>query len=199
MLASPALADKAVISNHELMDKLAAEVARELMNSVSSDIGMGHVTLVPQEKGQHYDFVNHVFTRILTWTGHKVYSPGAQKGGEGSMLRFEYWVLDFDLSYPKIYRSYLIGGKKVKRSADVKLLAKLIDPSDESVAWIGEASRSHEDQFAYKLLPDVEAGMFAFTKPPRTTTKWGKLVEPVVVGGILVGLIYLFFSNQNDS
>ena len=43
----------------------------------------------------------------------------------------------------------------------------------------------------------VEAGLYSFTKPERETKKWGRIVEPVVVSGIIVGLIYLFFSNQS--
>lgn len=203
IVAQPAAADEAVITNVEVMNKLATEIVGELIGSVPANVGMGDVILVPHATGEPYDFVEHVYTRVLTDGGHKVYAssasaPGAAPRGNQA-LRLEYWVLDFDLSYPKIYRPYLIGGKKVKRSADVKLLAKLLDPADDSVVWIGEASRSYKDGFSYKFLSEVETGIYAFAKPPQSTTKWGKLVEPVAVGGILIGLIYLFFSNQNDS
>jgi len=77
------------------------------------------------------------------------------------------------------------------------LYAKLLDPENEAVLWVGEAERSHEDQFPYHLISQVEEGVLGFTKPPHQTVKWSKIVEPVVVSGIIVGLIYLFFSNQS--
>jgi hypothetical protein len=72
----------------------------------------------------------------------------------------------------------------------------LVDPTDQSVVWIGEAERSHKDKFSYGDLEEIEAGSFMFTKPEQKSTSWGKVVEPVVVSGIIIGLIYLFFSNQ---
>ncbi len=65
--------------------------------------------------------------------------------------------------------------------------------------WVGEAESSYEDSFPFGRISEVEDGAFAFTKPPRDGTNWGKIVEPVVVSGIIVGLIYLFFSNQTDN
>ena len=61
-----------------------------------------------------------------------------------------------------------------------------------------KSSKHFEDQFSYSQVNDVEQGDFSFTKPPHDATNWGKIVEPVVVSGIIVGLIYLFFSNQTD-
>jgi hypothetical protein len=193
--------DAVVVSNLDLMSKLTGEAARELVESVPGDVEWSDVTLAGFTRDEQYQFTDNVFARVLTSAGHTVYESG-QKGSttvEKAPLRLEYQALNFGLSYPKIYRPYLIGGKRVKRKAEVHLLAKLIDPADGSVKWIGETSRSHEDRFPYGDLAAVEAGTFAFTKPPRSSTKWGKIVEPVVVTGIIVGLIYLFFSNQDDS
>ncbi len=111
----------------------------------------------------------------------------------------EYETLEFSLAYEKVYRSHLIGGKRVKRRADLKVLAKLVAVSDAEVMWIGETSAERSDQFSFGDVDRVEAGTFQFTKPAHPTTGWGKLVEPVFVSGIIVGMIYLFFSNQSDS
>ncbi len=48
------------------------------------------------------------------------------------------------------------------------------------------------------MLFQVENDLFTFTKPEKKATNWSKIVEPVVVSGIIVGLIYLFFSNQSS-
>jgi len=204
--AAPAAAeDEKVVSNLELMTRLTGEVAEELIAGIPASANMGDVLLVPHEAADHYEFMDNVITRVLTAAGHKVYAVGAAGshakppgGTSETVLRLEYQALHFDLAYPKIYRPFLIGGKKVKRSAKVLLLAKLVDTTDQSVLWIGEAARSYDDQFSYGRLGDVEVGTFEFTKPARSSASWGKVVEPVVVSGIIIGLIYLFFSNQSE-
>ena len=35
--------------------------------------------------------------------------------------------------------------------------------------------------------------------PVRDEVKWGRFIEPVIVTGIVVGLVYLFFSNQDSN
>ena len=207
-LVVPAAAeDEAAVSNLELMTRLTGEVAEELIAGVPASANMGDVVLVSYQATDQYEFTDNVIARVLTAAGHKVYeSTGAagsqmtpQPGGaSGTVLWFEYQAIHFDLTYPKIYRPFLVGGKKVKRKAQVRLLAKLVDPTDRSVIWIGEVTRSHDDQFPYGRLAEVEAGSFEFTKPTRSSTSWGKVIEPVVVSGIIIGLIYLFFSNQSE-
>ena len=77
-----------------------------------------------------------------------------------SDLNIEFQIIDFDLRYTKIYRSFLIGGKKVKRSADIRVTVRLVDPSDGLIVWVGEAFRSHDDGFPYGEIDDVEAGLY---------------------------------------
>jgi hypothetical protein len=199
--ARPAAADdEPVPTNLEVMHDLVADVAKELLASVPADVAFGSVTLSPYANDDIYNFVGDVLTAVLTDAGHKVYqarqAPPDTTGTRAMTL--EYQAQHFSLTYPKIYRPFLIGGKKVKRKASVGLSVKLVDATDQSVAWIGDASKSYEDQFSYGKLAEVEAGTLAFTKPPRSSTKWGKVVEPVVVSGIIIGLIYLFFANQNE-
>jgi len=92
--------------------------------------------------------------------------------------------------YPEITLTAPLG--------DFRLLAKLVEPANGHVVWMAEASKSYDDQFSHDDIDEVEAGLYAFTKPPRESRNWGRIVEPVVVSGIIVGLIYLFFSNQGD-
>lgn len=203
LLAVPATAeDEEVVSNLELMTRLTSEVAEELIAGVPASANMGSVFLVPYQTSDQYEFTDNVIARVLTSAGHKVYqsvaSGGQPEGASATVLRLEYQAIHFDLSYPKIYRPFLVGGKKVKRKAEVRLLLKLVDPTDHSVVWIGEAKRSHDDKFPYGRLADVEVGSFEFTQPTRSSSGWGKVIEPVVVSGIIVGLIYLFFSNQSE-
>jgi hypothetical protein len=188
------------------MDELTAEIVDELLRGVNGKTGTREIRLDPYAASEEYEFINNVFMRVLTSKGYKTFEIGTtlisdsvivkEYGARG--YRLEYQTLDFGLSYPKIYRSYFIGGRKVKRRANLRLVAKVLDPMDDSILWVGEASRSYEDRFPYGKISQVEEGVFEFNKPPRPANNWGNIVEPVVVSGIVVGLIYLFFSNQTD-
>jgi len=101
-------------------------------------------------------------------------------------------MLDF------VKQSYLIGGKKVRRVASVGIAATLVDPATGAVLDTAEASRDDADQFAHRDLYRVEAGTYEFVHPAIPGSGWTRIVEPVFVSGIIVGLIYLFFSNQSD-
>lgn len=200
---SSARADEPV-PNVELMNRLTGEVVTDLMGRMEPKVTSREVTLVAPTDDERYQFIDNVFTRLLTEKGFRVRRPGGATGA-GSMpgpaggLRIEYQATDFSLVYPKIYRSYMIGGRTVERNASVGLIASLVDAADESVIWVGDATRSHEDNFAFGNIDAVETGVYSFSKPPRESTNWAKIAEPVVVSGIIVGLIYLFFSNQTQN
>jgi hypothetical protein len=93
----------------------------------------------------------------------------------------------------------LVGGKKVKRRADVRVNATLSDAQTGQVLWVGEAARENADEFDMDDAARVEQGVYQFARPVVPGSGWGRLVEPVFVTGIIVGLIYLFFSNQSDN
>lgn len=206
LLVLPATASaQRPIPNLELMRGLTDKAIAELLAGMPAGVKARDIVLVPIGSDERYEFLTNGFGRVLTNRGYQTHvafpvdTTGVRLSRGGSALELEYQALDFDLSYPKVYRSYLIGGRKVRRMARVNLLARLIDPQDQSIMWIGESSKDHEDQFAHKHLSHVEAGLYTFNKPAQPSARWGKVVEPVVVSGIIVGLIYLFFSNQSGN
>jgi hypothetical protein len=120
-------------------------------------------------------------------------SPG---GAPALTLQFQNVV--FDLQYLDSHRSFMIGGKRVDRRASVRIRTTLTDETGR-VLWVGEAERSHEDEVDYGDAARLEQGTYQFNRPVVPESGWGKIVEPVFVTGIIVGLIYLFFSNQSDN
>jgi hypothetical protein len=193
-----------VESNLQVLDRITTQAVDELLANAPAEIRTRKILLAPDMRDERYDFISTVFVKELTSKGYRVVTASPQSSPDSSVsqkgvIRFEFQALDFDLRYVKIYRAYLIGGKRVKRHAKVTILGQLTDMSDQSVLWVGQASKTSDDQFPASMFPDVESGTLAFTKPPHSSTSWGKIVEPVVVSGIVVGLIYLFFSNQNNN
>jgi hypothetical protein len=93
----------------------------------------------------------------------------------------------------------LIGGKRVDRRASVRIMTTISDPVDGRVVWVGEAARDQSDEIDYADAARVEQGTYQFNHPVAPSGGWGRIAEPVFVTGIIVGLIYLFFSNQSDN
>ena len=206
-LAVSAADNAAVKSNLDLISDLSNQVANDLISGFESQLGRDPaVWLIPFGDGEIYVFLANELTAALSARNIRSYPPGplSKPDSTGAGLnrrpmKLEFQALEFNLAYLKVFRSYLIGGKQVSRRADVKVYARLLDPVDESVVWVGEASRSHKDQFPYSTRSEMEEGLFEFTKPPITPSNWGRIIEPVVVSGIIVGLVYLFYSNQSDN
>lgn len=202
-------AKEPVKTNLDVIKELTTEVSEELISGFPADVAGREIRLAPTVGDERYEFIADVLMRTLTVNGYRAYTPVVQNPGDtlggvqftarhDGELRLEYEAIEFDLRYPKVYRSFLIGGKKVKRRADVRLLLRLVDPVDGLVVSVSEAARSSDDQFPHSWIEEVEAGTYSFNKPPHSSRKWGTIIEPLAVSAIVVGLIYLFFSNQSD-
>lgn len=196
IFATPALADDTPApSNLDLMTDMSSAIANELSDKFLADLEGRGVQLKPFSNDERYQFLVNIFTSTFTAKGLTVY----QSNVTGELLySVEFQALTFDLKYPKVYRSWLFGGKRVKRRASVTILATVYDPATGSVVWVGQGTRESVDEFPHGDVARVQEGTFNFARPELPTSGWSKLVEPVFVGGIVVGLIYLFFSNQNS-
>jgi hypothetical protein len=186
-------------SNLDLMTTLTSQVVADLLERLDGERAGRGVTLKAHANTEEYAFIGSVFERELDERGTRVYRPAVgQTAAENGMLELHFQALEFSVTYPSIFRSYLIGGKRVRRQADVTIVATLVDPSDGAVLQVEQASREGLDQFKHGDLGDVEEGTPQFVRPEMPSSGWGRVVEPVFVSGIVVGLIYLFFSNQSE-
>ncbi len=132
-------------------------------------------------------------------TGVSTPSTSVSPMGTDGRLLLTFQNVSFGISYPDVYRSHMIGGKRVKRRADVRIVATLTQGGSGEVLWVGEGSREHEDEFDFGDSARVEQGLYAFSRPVLPEGGWGRYAEPIFVTGIIVGLVYLFFSNQSDN
>lgn len=183
-------------TNLDLMTKLGSQVIEDIFAKFNSDVKGVRVQLYPEGNTEEYEFLEDVFTQLLEERGVETVH-GVRPDGD-SLYTIDYKIPVFRLSYPKVYRSYLIGGKKVKREANLRMRARLVSANGD-VLWIGESSAKYSDQFSHGDLTRVQEGSYEFVKPEMPSSGWGKVVEPVLVSAIIVGMVYLFFSNQSDS
>jgi hypothetical protein len=203
--AAPAAgAEDEAPSNLDLMSRLGTQVANDIIGKIDSNVRGVRLQVAPFAGSEEYQLLDDIFTRILQEKGIETVTAQPKAGTSQEEQQppppfvLDYKVPIFRLSYPKVYRSYLIGGKKVRREATLRVSVKLLSDKGD-VVWIGESSAEHEDQFPYGDRERVQEGTYQFVKPEMPGSGWGKIVEPVFVSAIIVGMIYLFFSNQSDS
>lgn len=123
---------------------------------------------------------------------------GKAETRENPELVLRYGVVDFAIFYPDNYRtSPLLGSRKVQRQVSVSLQAQLLRGKREDVVWVGSGDVDRLDVVPASKLSLLEGRDFPFEKPTLETRGVGSLVEPALVSGIVAGLIYLFYSNQN--
>ncbi len=112
-------------------------------------------------------------------------------------LVFRYRVAEFSILYPESHKRSPLGSRKVQRLAAVSLYANLLKGKREDVIWVGNGDTERIDVVPAGKLPLLEGRDFPFAKPTLETHGLGSLVEPALVTGIVAGLIYLFYTNQN--
>jgi hypothetical protein len=196
-------AAESVASNIDLMQRLTAQVIGELHGKFQGAVAGRGVQLRPGGTTEDYTFVTNVFREELTRLGVTTIEPTATPvpGDSASSLPLilQYQNVIFDLKYVDSHRAHLIGGKRVDRRASVRIMTTLSDPVDGRVVWVGEAARDFTDEIDYADAARLEQGTYVFNHPVVPSGGWGRYAEPVFVTGIIVGLIYLFFSNQSDN
>ena len=188
-------------SNIDVMQNLSAQVVKELYGKFAPSLGTRAVQLKPAASTEDYTFVTNVFREELTKLGVKVIESTAPSDPTSADAPFtlQYQNVAFSLKYVDSHRSFVVGGKRVERSAAVRIMTTLTDPADGRVVWVGEAARDQSDEVDYGDAARLEQGSYTFNKPVVPSGGWGRYVEPVFVTGIVVGLIYLFFSNQSNN
>jgi len=200
--SSPQGAGETIVTNYEVLERVAAEAVDELMDNMPS-VPRGTLLLLTKEKGigAGIDKIfENVLVRRMTDAGMRVAAKAPESdAAERPGYELSYQIIRFTLKYPGIGRSYWIGAKEAERLAEIGIFAKLVENSSGEIVWVGDTQKKYEDRIAYSLLDRVEDPQHEFTRPPRHEIRWSRIVEPVVVGGIVVGLVYLFFANQDNN
>jgi hypothetical protein len=100
------------------------------------------------------------------------------------------------VDYPRLYRTGLFGGLHVERRALGRVSARLLRPGSRAVYWVGEADTSLADHVPRSYVRILEDASRAETKGTVPAQTWQRVVEPVLVVGLIAGLISLFYTNR---
>jgi len=130
---------------------------------------------------------------------------GAEEAAEFREMRFgtpqvgkvlEYKIGELEIRYPRRWRGSLFGSAMVERSVRAVIFFRLIDKTDGRVIWADSGRASVTDVVSQKLLEDLEVAQEGGNKTESGAGGLGRVVEPIVVSGIVVGLVFLFYSSR---
>jgi hypothetical protein len=206
MLGAAALAaietEGIVPTNMAVLERLSGDAISEIIVNMPTLDG-GRTVSIRKDRGVgEGDFVfETMIVRQFDEAGYRVILERpveADSTPPGDRYRLSYQIIEMSLAYPRIGRRHWFGRKEVERNAEIDIFAQLVDLASGEVVWVGEARKEYSDVIGYSALDQVEDDEYEFTKPQRKELRWSKIVEPVVVTGIVVGLVYLFFSNQSN-
>ncbi|HEX7880306.1 MAG TPA: hypothetical protein VF720_12905 [Candidatus Eisenbacteria bacterium] len=106
-------------------------------------------------------------------------------------------VLEFAVTYHDQWRQGFMGQRVVERLAAVDLNCRLVQGSQKSILWVGNGRSEKLDIVPKSKLDLLEGRSYPFGKPSLPPQSLSRIVEPALVLGIVAGLVFLFYSNQN--
>lgn len=193
--ALAARAEAQAPTNFELVREAARQASQQLIESMGDAAFMSALAIRGVGEHEGNFLVESTLSSVLAEGG---YSVRTKPDSVGPVLEFE--IVDLGLTYTRVWRHAWLGSRQVEREARARLFARLIDDKQTSILWAQQADAKVFDEVPVKELERLqEKSTQEYLKaelPPRT---WNKIVEPVVVTGIVVGLIILFFSNQSSN
>jgi hypothetical protein len=183
-------------TNYELAQRAAQAACVELVGKLRPSVEDSVLAVRGVGTSPGNFLVENAMSNALTEAGLAVRTKA--DSAVGCVVEFE--VADLGLDYPRVHRSALFGRKRVEREARARVFARLVDHTQGRILWADQAESRQRDEVDASKLPELEeknpATYLKATVPPE---RWNKLVEPIVVTGIIAGLIILFFSNQSTN
>jgi hypothetical protein len=194
------------VSNITMLGGLIRELSRDAFEKMRIPEGSEvHIRQVDSHDANW--LVQSIFLEELTARGHVVKTGampsgmaggGAVPGGNPTpAFEIGYRIVSCDVTYPRAWREWLVGARKVERRAAADIHFQLLD-TDGAVIWAGSEHRERRDIVPGSRVADLSTPGQAFTDPQMEAGGWDKVIEPVVVAGIVGGLIYLFYTSKSS-
>jgi hypothetical protein len=193
--AAAPVASGAPEMNIVVIGDLVREAVREALGRMTVPPASG-VYVSQVDKHDASWLVQSVLLEELTSLGHVVKSGGAS--GDESASEISYRVVSCEASVPRTWREWIVGTKMAERKVTVDIYFQLSTGSGD-VVWAGNARRERRDVVPGGALGYLSTPEQSFTAPEVREGGWDKVLEPVVVAGIVGGLIYLFYTSKTSN
>jgi hypothetical protein len=189
-----------VLTNFQVLEKISTDGAREIVAEIQAKAPTGFVLLTKVKGAGDSDFIfDDALVTQMRNAGYRVTLSKPNVAVPDSVVyELSYRIIRLSLVYPRIWRHHWFGSKAVERLARVTIRAELLERTTGTVLAVVDSQKQYTDTIPYALLGVVEEKQYEFTRPEREEFKMAKIVEPIIVAGIVTGLVYLFFSNQSN-
>lgn len=189
-------------TNLQLTALVANTAFERAMRSAPLDSGM-RVVVAPAQSHPLNFLVEHAVLRDLarrgvTATVRRSIIPDdslAAAAGETADPVLDYAVASARVTYLRL-TGWLPGRVNIERQALVQGVLTLRDPVGSRVLWTGDASYNLVDSFRRNQLALVQDARYSDLQSEVPTRNMDKVMEPVVVVGVVAGLVTLFFANR---
>ena len=206
---------QAVVPTHAmLLDSVAVSVAAELFRGQTIDRSV--VLLLPVPGDTAGVLAQRLLERLRSMSGdvrireRPLSAPGAQPptmppgmgsaqpdaGGGSQAIELHARVDAATVAYLRRIRSFPFGVKGYERLVTMRASATMQDPRTGQVHWARSASGSLTDMVPKRDLAYVSGASEAWD-PPLPRGSGFRLLEPLIVVGVVAGLVVLFYSNRN--
>jgi hypothetical protein len=191
-----------ILTNFQIIEAISSDTAKDVIGRIGTLQPETIVLLSKAKSVGAVDFMlDNSFIREMRDAGVRVATESQKKDesiAENPRYKLSYQIIRLSLAYPRVWRKWWLGPREVQRTARADVFVQLIDLATGDILWVRECHKEYNDTIDLSRLKEVEDPQYDFTRPPHNEFKMARLFEPIVVGGIVVGLVYLFFSNQSD-
>jgi hypothetical protein len=179
------------------------ELTRDVMADAVDQMGIPRESHVYMKQVESHDaswLVQSILLEELTDRGHAVMTGAmlpAEEGAEpGGAYEIAYRIVSCETTYPRVWREWVIGSRKVERRAAVDIHFQLSDEST-AIVWAGNVEREKREIVPGGRVEELATPGQGFTSAEIEPGGWDKVIEPVLVAGIVGGLIYLFYTSRS--
>lgn len=198
IVVGQAFAERETLTNLDILKEAVREATLVATNKLLEEGIPQDTTVVIRSASNHKAdwLVEDMLLDDLVARGLRVRVGEESAIPDSASLELSYRILDIGVEYPAQGRYYGVGRLWIERLIMVKLSFQLTDLATREVKWIHESEASRRGRFAYNRLSAVETKTYPFTKAKFEKKSWTRYLEPVIVSGVVGGLIYLFYSHR---
>ncbi|HEY2923466.1 MAG TPA: hypothetical protein VGJ98_00700 [Candidatus Eisenbacteria bacterium] len=194
-----------------MLDSVAGIVAVDLLRGAS--LPAGHVVRIASPlPGDTLGFLAQRLIEQLRKTGVEVRlvpsrataglgmgleDPPAMPRGDSTDLQLNIQVGSAGVNYVRAIRKFPFGIRGYERVASMRVGASLVDLSTREVLWARSASAQAMDVVRASDLSYAQSGSGGLNPVLPRAGGGTRLLEPLIVVGVVTGLVVLFYSNRN--
>jgi len=193
-----------------VLDSVAGMVAAELLRGATIPAGRA-VRFTAPLAGDSLGFLAQHVVEQLRASGAEVRllsrrspaemamgdDPGAHARVDSTDLDLHLEVRSAGVTYIRAIRKFPFGVRGYQRLASMQVGASLVDCSTREVLWARSASAQTMDEVRRADLGYAQSGSGGINPPPPRAGGGTRLLEPLIVVGVVTGLVVLFYSNRN--